>query len=103
MRLSLGCGRGRQEEGGAYRRCFPAREAAVESWRAGLLRRHGDLGVQQYVMHVGPRRSGAAHWIVRDDLPESYGIARYPAATKAELALGRVLENVVPPSSRAAP
>jgi SAM-dependent methyltransferase len=79
-----------------YRQCFAQHTAAVDGWQVGLSAQHGPLGVQHYVMHVGPKRPGPASWTVVHDLAEKYGIAPYPAHTNPQLALGRVLENVVP-------
>jgi hypothetical protein len=84
----------------AYRRCFSDRGADVRAWEAEIERRHGaDLGIQHYVIHVGPHGERAASWELRDDLAEAYCAgAGYAAAANAELALARVMENVVPPA-----
>lgn len=81
----------------SYRQCFPRYTAEIDRWSTGLGSRHGDeLGVQHYVVHVGPARPGPSRWAVAGDLREEYGVEPYPAADNARLALGRVMENVVP-------
>lgn len=82
----------------AYRQCFPRHEADIERWGADLSAHHGDrIGIQQYVVHVSPKRPGSSRWVVSLDLLETFGVEPYPAATNRELALGRVMENIMPP------
>ena len=84
----------------AYRQCFPRHEAEVERWRADLSARHGDcIAIQHYVVHVSPKRTGPSRWVVSLDLLETYGVEPYPVATNRELAVGRVMENVIPPEA----
>jgi hypothetical protein len=87
----------------AYRECFPDQSDGIDRWREDLERRHGEVAVQHYVLHVsapsGGDESGAGVWEITDDLESKYGVDRYAAESNAELALGRVLENVM----RAAP
>ncbi|MDD9936607.1 MAG: methyltransferase [Myxococcales bacterium] len=80
----------------AYRRSFPAHHDAIEAWRGELEQAHGDnLALQHYVMHVSARRDGPALWTITDDLKAKYGMLPYPAGANRELALARVMENVV--------
>jgi hypothetical protein len=80
-------------------RCFPHQAAKVEAWADALRAQHGaDVGIQHYLIHVQPKRPGPARWIITDDLAEKYGENfAYTAAAFDDLALGRALENVVPP------
>lgn len=82
----------------AYREVFPAAREEIDRWRTGLLKRHGPaLALDHYVLHVGARRPGAMRWSLRDDLETTYGEGlRLAFADDRELALGRVLENLVP-------
>ena len=80
----------------AYLQCFGQHSAEIERWRSELTRQHDSLGIQHYVMHVGPKRPGPASWSITRDLAEKYGTPPYPADGNQQLALGRVLENVVP-------
>jgi hypothetical protein len=91
------------EYAAAYVRCFPAHEAEVRAWEAELRARHSaELGVQHYVVHVEPVRSGTATWRITENLAEKYGAnMAYPAAANRELALARVMENVVPHAQKA--
>lgn len=79
----------------AYRQCFTGHHPEIDRWQAALQERHGTLGVQHYVMHIGARRPGDARWTLMDDLVEKYGIDPYAVALNKDLALGRVMENVV--------
>lgn len=81
----------------AYHQCFPRHQAEIERWRADLSARHGErIGVEHYVMHVGPKRSGPSRWVTSLDLSETYGVEAYPVSQSRELALSRVMENVIP-------
>lgn len=81
----------------AYRQCFPRHVAEIERWRADLCARHGDcIGLEHYVVHVGPKRAGPSRWEVSLALRETYGVEPYPAARNRDLALARVMENVIP-------
>lgn len=83
----------------AYLRYFPVQANEVERWAAELERAHGaGLGVQHYVMHVQPERPGPTSWAVTPDLLEKYGQLPYPSWSYRDLALSRVMENVLPPS-----
>ena len=80
----------------AYQRCFPSHGAEIERWARELRAQYGEsLSVQHYVMHVQPRRSRPASFEVSRNLAEKYGAMMYPRAANDELALGRVMENVV--------
>jgi Conserved hypothetical protein 95 len=81
----------------AYLRCFPSHDAEIRRWASELRTRHSEaLTVQHYVMHVQAQRPGPATWHVTRNLAEKYGGGMmYPEAANAELALGRVMENVV--------
>lgn len=80
----------------AYQRCFPSHGAAIERWARRLRAQYAEsLSVQHFVMHVQPRRPGPASYDVARNLAEKYGAMMYPEAANDELALGRVMENVV--------
>jgi hypothetical protein len=79
----------------AYRKCFPQSTAAIDAWQAQLLAVHCAVGVEHYVMHAGPKREGPAHWTIMRDVAQKYGTFPYPATANKELALARVMENVV--------
>ena len=78
-----------------YRSWFPAQTAETEAWRADLVARHGALALQHYLLHVTAGEGDTSGWIIRENLREKYGIAPYPSEENKELAMGRVLENVV--------
>jgi hypothetical protein len=82
----------------AYMRCFSGDGAAIRRWETELRNHYsGDLRVQHYVMYVSPRRPGAATWQITNNLAEKFGAGMaYPEAANHELALARVMENVVP-------
>jgi methylase of polypeptide subunit release factors len=81
----------------AYQRCFPDHGADIERWARELRAEHSDsLAVQHYVMHVQARRPGPTSFEVSRNLAEKYGAMMVPQAANDELALGRVMENVVP-------
>jgi hypothetical protein len=81
----------------AYRQCFPSHEDEIESWRADLTMRHGDqLGIQHGIVHVGLKRPGPSEVKLSTDLRGEYGIDPYAAELNEQLALARVMENVVP-------
>jgi release factor glutamine methyltransferase len=82
----------------AYRRLFPADEAAVVRWREALVRKHGpDLSLSHFVVDVGPRSERPAACLLRDDFAEKFGAAfLVPSEKPEELAFGRVFENFVP-------
>jgi Ribosomal protein L11 methyltransferase (PrmA) len=82
-----------------YRRCFSDRAAEIARWEDELERRRGGstLGIQHYILHIQAKDAGPGSWSIRDDLEEKYGRAMgYAAESNAELALARVMENVVP-------
>lgn len=79
----------------AYRKCFAQRGAAIDAWRSQLIADHAVTGVEHYVMHVGPKREGPAQCTITHDVAEKYGTFPYPAMANADLALARVMENVV--------
>jgi SAM-dependent methyltransferase len=91
------------EYAAAYVRCFAGQEAAVRAWEADLRVRHSpELGVQHYVVHVQPVRPGLGSWQITENLAEKYGEnMTYPEAANRELALARVMENVVPQAPKA--
>ena len=83
----------------AYLRYFPLQSNEVEGWAAELERAHGaGLSMQHYVMHVQPERPGPTEWTVTPDLHEKYGQLPYPSWSYRDLALSRVMENVLPSS-----
>jgi hypothetical protein len=87
----------------AYLQCFAQHETEIRRWARDLGVLHGKhLGIQQYVVHVQPKRPGPASLIMADNLAEKYcaGIA-YPAAANRELALARVMENFIPAAASA--
>jgi hypothetical protein len=81
----------------AYLRCFPSQGAEIRRWESELRVHYSDaLTLQHYVMHVQPQRPGPATWHIGRNLAEKYGGGMmYPEAANDELALGRVMENVV--------
>ena len=83
----------------AYRSTFPAERASIDAWAAERTAEHGaDLSVGHYVVHVRPE--GPGEKAVRDDFDEKYGEPfRTPTADLRELAVARVLENLVPEPS----
>ena len=81
----------------AYGKCFPDRAVEIEAGRSDLTGRHGELGLQHYILHVSPGAGGESGWVITDDLGEKYGVAPNPREDNRELALARALENVVPP------
>jgi hypothetical protein len=87
----------------AYLRCFPLHEAQIRAWETELCTRHSsELAVQHYVVHVQPVRPGLAAWQITENLAEKYGEnMTYPEAANRELALARVMENVVPQAEKA--
>jgi SAM-dependent methyltransferase len=83
----------------AYLRYFPLQATEVERWAESLRATHGeDVGMQHYLMHVQPERPGPASWALTTDLLAKYGQLPYPAWSLHDLALARVMENVLPPS-----
>ena len=81
----------------AYLHCFPRHEAEIQRWREDLSAKHRKpIGIQHYVVHVSSKRPGPSQWLIAFDLRESYGVEPYPAATNSELAVSRVMENVIP-------
>jgi len=82
----------------AYRQCFPGNEPEIERWQAALRGQHGDgLTLQHYVIHAPPRRPGPGAIHIDDDLHGKYGMLPYPAGANQQLALARVMENLVLP------
>jgi hypothetical protein len=82
----------------AYLQVFPGEQGAIQRWRADLIHRHGAaLTMDHYVVHVGPQRQASTRWTIEDNLERKYGDGlRLSFAEDRQLALGRVLENVVP-------
>lgn len=81
----------------AYRQWFPGHLAEIEGWSNEMTKRHGDdLGVEHFVIHVAPEGAGPTGCRLSRGLRETYGIDPYPAESNKELAMGRVLENLVP-------
>ena len=85
----------------AYHRQFPAHAEATRAWEAELHGRHGGgLGVQHFVMHVKPRGDAPTAWAIVDALARDYGEGlAYPSSALADLALGRVAENLILPGT----
>jgi hypothetical protein len=81
----------------AYGKSFPSKASEIARWALALGRAYGpELGVQHYVMHVMPSRPGPATYRVAANLLAKYGQLPYPAWSFKDLALARVMENVVP-------
>jgi SAM-dependent methyltransferase len=85
----------------AYLDRFAQHASAVREWEGDLRARLGrDLGVQHYIMRIMPRGDAPTHWSVVDNLESDHGAGfRYPAASQADMALGRVMENLILPGS----
>ncbi len=83
----------------AYLRCFADRASAIRKWDQDLRGRFGSsLGVQHYILRVPPRGTAATTWSIVDNLDTDYGAGfKYPASSQADMALGRVMENFIPP------
>jgi len=83
-----------------YLERFPAQAAGVREWERDLRARLGnDLAVQHYIMRVPPRGAAPTTWSTVDNLATDYGVGfTYPAASEADMALGRVAENVILPA-----
>jgi methyltransferase family protein len=83
----------------AYLRRFPHHAESIHAWDAELRARHGEnLGVQHYVLHIGPSCGRPTSWSVVDNLATEYGEGfAYAASSLADLALGRVAENFILP------
>jgi hypothetical protein len=82
----------------AYLQVFSGQQEAIRRWRTDLLERHGAaLTLDHYVVHVGPQRQAPTRWTIEDNLERKFGDGlRLSFAEDRQLALGRVLENVVP-------
>jgi hypothetical protein len=82
----------------AYLQRFAAHSMAIRDWEQDLRARFGDaLGVQHYIMRVPPRGKDPTTWSIVDNLASDYGARfSYPAASQANMALGRVSENFIP-------
>jgi hypothetical protein len=80
----------------AYRTAFSTARPAIDAWARRLADEHGPtLAVSHYVAHVRPRGAGPQR--IRDDFAVKFGSAfRTPSDDTRELAIARVLENVVP-------
>ena len=72
----------------------------MRDWELDLRARLGNqLAGQHYVMRVPPRGPGPTTWSIVDNLASDYGAGfTYPAASEADMALGRVIENFIPPA-----
>jgi predicted RNA methylase len=81
----------------AYRKYFPQAAQLIERWRSELIAAHGPLGIEHYVMHIGPKRAAPAQWTITRDLAEKYGTLPYPALANQDLARARVMENLLAP------
>jgi len=83
----------------AYLERFAAQAPAVRAWERDLRARLGpDLGLQHYIVRVAPRGAGETRWSIVDNLASDYGAGfGYPAALERDMALGRVMENFIPP------
>jgi len=82
----------------AYVRLFPNAVEAIERWERNLVRKHGEgLTLCHYVAHIGPRSAAATSCLVRDNFSQKFGESHLvPSDNEEKLAVGRVLENVVP-------
>lgn len=82
----------------AYCSTFPAHREAIDTWAAGLNDKHGStLTVSHYVLHIQPE--GAGGMAVTHDFAEKFGEFWTPSEDLRELAVARVLENLVPETS----
>jgi len=81
----------------AYIHLFPNATQAVERWESDLLRRYGEgLTLCHYVAHIGSEKDVATSCVIRDNFAQKFGESfLVPSDSEEQLALGRVLENVV--------
>ena len=82
----------------AYLRSFPAQHVEIRRWERQLHEQFREsLALQHYVLHAQPQRPGPASYHISDNLAEKFGGGMaYPANANADLALARVMENLVP-------
>jgi hypothetical protein len=80
----------------AYRTTFASDLDAIDAWASSLVAAHGTgLTVSHYVAHVLPQGEGPR--ALRDDFDRKFGSTfRTPSDNVRELAVARVIENVVP-------
>jgi len=81
----------------AYSQVFPNATEAIGRWEGNLLQKYGEgLTLCHYIAHVGPQAAAASSCVVRDNFSQKFG-ENYlvPSDSEEQLALGRVLENVV--------
>jgi SAM-dependent methyltransferase len=83
-----------------YLERFPAQAAGVREWERDLRARLGnELAAQHYIMRVPPRGPAPTTWSSLDNLASDYGAGfTYPAVSEADMALGRVIENLILPA-----
>lgn len=82
----------------AYSSLFAKAGAAIDGWRAALVRKHGnDLTLCHYVVDIGPQSDRPTSCAVRDNFAEKFGESfRVPSENEELLALDRAYENFVP-------
>jgi hypothetical protein len=81
----------------AYSQVFPDATEAIGRWEGNLLQKYGEgLTLCHYIAHIGPQVTAASSCVVRDNFSEKFGENHLvPSDSEEQLALGRVLENVV--------
>jgi hypothetical protein len=81
----------------AYSQVFPDANEAIARWECNVLQKYGEgLTLCHYIAHVGPRLAAASSCVVRDNFSQKFGESHLvPSDSEEQLALGRVLENVV--------
>jgi len=81
----------------AYVRLFPNAAQPIERWESTLAQRYGEgLTLCHYIAHVGPKGDAPTSCVVRDNFPQKFGESWFvPSDIEDQLALGRVLENVI--------
>jgi len=81
----------------AYSKVFPDATEAIERWQCNLVQKYGKgLTLCHYIVHVGPHAAAASSCVFRDNFSQKFGkMHLVPSDDEEQLALGRVLENVV--------
>jgi methyltransferase family protein len=81
----------------AYVQLFPNEVKAIERWESNLVQRYGKgLTLCHYIAHVGPEVDAPTSCVIRDNFPQKFGESCFvPSDIENQLALGRVLENVI--------
>jgi hypothetical protein len=81
----------------AYSQVFADATEAIERWEYDLVQKYGEgLTLCHYVAHVGPRMAATTSCVVSDNFSQKFGESHLvPSDSEEQLALGRVLENIV--------